>query len=630
MTNSLFALALTLALAGSCLAQEDPLAWIDARQVRAAYHYANAPAEERCARLKAAGMNAMILKAGVEKALPWCRQAKLQGMKCFLALNFNVDAEKAGLRQAVLESGQVERYACPLDQRFWREHLIPGMMERAAVSDDPAMQVDGLWIDFELYSTRTGQRYYTKACYCDHCLGEFCRHKGIEVPEVEYANRKQWLDDHGYGDEYQPFLGTRVEELATEVRETLHAQYPDFLLGFYPTPHNWSLLAVARAFSTERVPILLWATDTYGGGGMDRVPDDWRTLYADQGINARYLAGMLLRCYSAQNLAANIYHTTSKCDGYWLFTTYTLEAEEQKGDYHLAAGTPEDYWAALRLANDEMDRRIQEGPDYRTELVVGPEPVVYKPLSQPEFRERLARLILPEPLSERLDLPLVKLRGANVLVLAGRAGQEAKVWLAYHQVGPVQAEISWQIMDADRTMIASGNARPGAALAEGSVSPRETQGEGFALSFTPEADGIYYILASAQSSAWSVTGTNVPVGLYAGAKLHTIGGAERLYFAVPEGVEQFSLQPAGASGRETVRVDVYDPDGTQVATGQSTEEAFEVEIAVDADDRAGDMWSLAIAKADVGILEDTYLTLPEPLPPVLSLAPEHVFDIRAD
>jgi len=99
---------------------------------------------------------------------------------------------------------------------------------------------------------------------------------------------------------------------------------------------------------------------------------------------------------------------------------------------------------------------------------------------------------------------------------------------------------------------------------------------------------------------------------------------------VPEGVEQFSLQPAGASGRETVRVDVYDPDATQVATGQSAEEAFDVEITVAAGDRAGEVWSLAITKADVGILEDTYLTLPEPLPPVLSLVPEHVFDIRAD
>ncbi len=611
----LLMIAVTLTIAGGCLAQEDPLAWIDAEQVRAAYHYANTPAPERCARLKAAGINAMVLKASVEKALPWCREAKLQGMRCFLALNFNVDAEKAGLRQAVLEDGAVERYACPLDETFWRDHLLTGMMERAAVSDDPEMQVDGLWIDFELYSTRTGQRYYTKACYCDYCLGEFCRHKGIGVPEVEFADRKQWLADHGYADEYQPFLGTRVEALATEVRETVHAQYPDFLLGFYPTPHNWSLLAVARAFSTERVPILLWATDTYGGGGASRVPDDWHTLYADQGINARYLAGLLLRCYSAKNLAANIYHATAKCDGYWLFTTYTLEAEEQKGDYHLAAGTPDDYWAALRAGNDEMDRRIEQGEGYRSELVVGPEPVVYKPLTQPEFRERLARLIAPEPPAEAMDLPPVRLRGANVLVLGGRAGQEAQVSIAYHQVGAVEAEISWKIIDADRAMIAEG------------VGEKQ---EGVTLSFTPEADGIYYVLASAQSSAWSVQRTNVPVGLYVGAKLHTIGGANRLYFAVPQGTEEFSIIGDGGGWHEPIRIDVFDPSDEMVATGQTDKEVLKVEVVAAAGDHAGEVWSLAITKADVEILEDNYLTLPEPLPPVVSLVPEQAFAIAAE
>jgi len=41
--------------------------------------------------------------------------------------------------------------------------------------------------------------------------------------------------------------------------------------------------------------------------------------------------------------------------------------------------------------------------------------------------------------------------------------------------------------------------------------------------------------------------------------------------------------------------------------------------------RAGQTWSLAVTKADVGILEDNLLTLPEPLPPVVSLLPEQVF-----
>ena len=72
-------------------------------------------------------------------------------------------------------------------------------------------------------------------------------------------------------------------------------------------------------------------------------------------------------------------------------------------------------------------------------------------------------------------------------------------------------------------------------------------------------------------------------------------------------------------------MDVFDPDGNQVASGQSTEEELKVEVTVDAGEHAGQVWSLSIVKADVGIIEDSYLTLPEPLPPVISLVPEQAF-----
>lgn len=594
----------------ACVAQTDPLSWIDAEKVRAAYHYANPPAPEACARLKAAGINAMILKASVEKALPWCREAKRQGMHCFLAANFDVDAEQAGLRQAVLDDGQVERYACPLEERFWREHLLPRLLERAAVADDPTMQVDGLWIDFELYSTRTGQRYYTRACYCDHCFGAFCHQQGIEPPQVAYAERKRWLEEHGYAENYQPYLASRVEGLATQVREQIHSRYPHLLLGFYPTPHNWSLLAVARGFSTEAVPILLWATDTYGGGGASRVPDDWRSHYIEQGVNARYIAGLLLRAYSARNLAAHIYQVSEKCDGYWLFTTHTLEAEEEKGDYYLAAGTKQDYWQALRLANDELDRRMQQGPDYQTTLQLGPEPTLIPALTRPELRQRIARLVAPSQAGQMMELPEVRLRGANLVVFAARAGQQVELAVRYHQVGGNPCAITWQLLDVQRNLLAEGK---GAPQQDVTISAE-----------TPTA-GLYFLLVNAESAAWSLARANVPVGLYAGASLHFFGPAQRLYFHVPAGIAEFTLQPAGTSARETVRVEVYDPDGNHAATAQSDEQHLQVEVRVPTAGRAGQTWSLAVTKADVGILEDNLLTLPEPLPPVVSLLPEQVF-----
>ncbi len=593
----------------------DPVGWIDGERIRAAYFYARPPAEQKVRQLVDVGMNAMILKADIDRAMPYLREAgKHEGMHCFLALNFNVNAEEAGLRRAVLADGRVERYACPLEQRFWQEHLLPAMLQRAELAADPQLQVDGLWIDFELYSTVTGQRYYTNACYCDHCMNEFARHKGIRIPALENAERRPWLEEHGYAEEYQAFLATRVEELALEVREQVHAVDPNLLLGFYPTPHNWSLEAVARAFSTERLPIVLWATDTYGGGGPDRVPDDWREHYEQMGVNARYCAGMLLRCYSAKNLAANIYHASAECDGYWLFTAYTLwtPPEERSGDYYLAAGSAEQYWEAIRRGNAELDL-LAADPEHQTDLEIGIEPIVYHPLAKPEARRRIDALVPPEVTGETVEYPTVWLRGSNLLLVAAQAAQPVEVELRFGRIGQGEDRITWEVSDRDGNLVASRKGEPG---------------EDAAVAFTPRRDGLHYLLATAGSSKYAVVAANAPVGLYA-VKLHTIGGAERLYFAVPEGAEDFTVLAGGASARERVRANVYTPDGELDGTAQSGDEApYEAPVTVRPGDAAGRTWALEIARPDVEILEDSYLTLQEPLPPVVSLSEEHVFRTR--
>lgn len=606
--------ALTILCVLPLFGQDQPTAWIDRERIRAAYFYANPPAEEKTRDLVDAGMNAMILKAGVEKAMPFLRAARQHpGMHCFLALNFNVNAEQEGLRRAVLADGRVEAYACPLEERFWREYLLPGMIERARLAVNPELQVDGLWIDFELYSTTTGQRYYTNACYCDYCMEQFAQHRGITIPELPYAERASWLADHGYADEYQPYLGERVEELAREVREQVHAIAPHLLLGFYPTPRNWSLMAVARAFSTPELPIILWATDTYGGGGPNNVPDDWRARYEAEGINARYCAGMLLRRYSAKNLAANIYHTAAKCDGYWLFTTYTLwkPVEEHSGDYYLAAGSPEDYWAAIRRGNEELDR-LAADPAYRSELEIGIEPIIYHPLARPEARRRIEALVLPEVTGETVDYPVVWLRGTNLLFIAARAGQPVYTEVSFGQVGAGADAIRWEVTDAGGAAIASGQGEVGADAT---------------VAFTPPHDGLYYVLMTAGGSRYAVTRTNAPIGLYA-VKLHTMHGAERLYFRLPPGGGECTVRGEGASARETVRVDLFDADGSLVGSAQSTEEELSAPLVFDATGHGDEVWSLAIVKADVGILEDSMITLEAPLPPVLSVISEHVFGTR--
>jgi hypothetical protein len=75
-------------------------------------------------------------------------------------------------------------------------------------------------------------------------------------------------------------------------------------------------------------------------------------------------------------------------------------------------------------------------------------------------------------------------------------------------------------------------------------------------------------------------------------------------------------------------MNLYTPDGQLCGTAQSGAEDFTAPVTALPGDFAGQVWSLEITRADEEILEDNTLTLPEPLAPVLSLAPEHVFRMR--
>ena len=121
--------------------------------------------------------------------------------------------------------------------------------------------------------------------------------------------------------------------------------------------------------------------------------------------------------------------------------------------------------------------------------------------------------------------------------------------------------------------------------------------------------------------------SNVPLGLYAGEPLKLIHGAKRLYFKVPAGVTRFALTIEGA-GAETVRLNVFDPEGNQAATGQTTAGRQKVEVGVSADGHAGGVWSLELTRAEEGVLEDSSIQLDAKLAPAVSLVPEQVFEIR--
>ena len=144
------------------------------------------------------------------------------------------------------------------------------------------------------------------------------------------------------------------------------------------------------------------------------------------------------------------------------------------------------------------------------------------------------------------------------------------------------------------------------------------------VQFTPDTDGLYLLGVCAGGCAYTILKSNVPIGLHAADGLSVIQGAKRLYFHVPAGLAEFTMTIKG-QGVESVRLNVFDPSGQQVATGDASNEA--VAVVVKAGESAGKTWSLELTKADQRVLEDATITIDGKLPPTLSLLPEQVFQL---
>jgi len=219
------------------------------------------------------------------------------------------------------------------------------------------------------------------------------------------------------------------------------------------------------------------------------------------------------------------------------------------------------------------------------------------------------RLTPPPVTGEKVEFPKNELRGENLLFVAAKKGQPVEIALRNVQVGSYVSQLAWELRNPNMEGVAKGLI--------------EHQAEG-TVAFTPEMDGLYLLGASAGSCGYSVLSSNAPIALLTAEGAHLIGAQERLYFHVPEGVPEFAISARGA-GAETVRINVFDPDGNQVATGQTTPAEQSVDVQVSVGNGAGKTWSLETARADEGVIEDHTLRLDAKLPPVVAFTREHVF-----
>ncbi|NOZ22338.1 MAG: hypothetical protein GXP25_14760 [Planctomycetes bacterium] len=570
--------------------------WISKEKIRAGWIY-HGDGPDKLKVFRDLGMNALITHAS-EKFDEWALEAKkVPGMHLFGVLGFSGYAEKLGVRRAVFGNGYESVVPCPCDERFWQKQMIEPAVALARQGLTAEREISGILIDFELYanSGKGGQIYYTDACYCDHCFGGFLRHKGLDdvTKDVAFADRKKYLKDKGIDivKEYQPFLQKQVRAIAAKMREEVEKVRKDFFLGFYPIAHNWMLVGTAQGLGSPDHPMILWATTTYGGGGAEKIADDWRKEMDEKEIHCYYCAGMLLRCYTSDNLAKNMFDISKKCFGYWLFTVHTLciPEDRQSGDYYLASGTPDDYKREIQRANAELDKLCADA-NYQTDLKFVEEPVQYRHTGNDIHKFKPPKLTDKSTVERGKEMKVdpVWLVESQYLMMCLAEGEEAAVTLdTYKSKSKYVWGVSYSVIDSEKNVISDGKLVPG---------------EKTTVKFKAPKAGLYTIVITpGHYGRCVVVSTTVPFALWPGsaASLKSRGrfeiGAPKatLYFSVPEGLKEFGIATWCKYGRGNAQLAVSAPDGTVVKDEATDPLVHSLTLTVPTGGKSG-VWSLKI------------------------------------
>jgi hypothetical protein len=550
----------------------------------------------------------------VRECTQWCAKHGIYHMPWMRATLDAPKGPEADGKRFVWADGTEQLLWSPNSDEFW-EWTNKYIVEYAKISAEmPAML--GVFLDYENYGDdkKKGTVCY-RLSYDDIILGKFTEAESIKIPQLKLAKRRSWLVERRLHEKFAEFQINHWRERCRALRQAVDKHNPQFRFCVYPGQDPFSTFITEACYpewATQQAPLIVAGLYTSRSSGF--IPQErclemnrdqllsYMTTPQKKGIPFVFVAGSdPIQGGDAEFHGKNAVMGAETTDGYWVF----YEGLWLKDFYEKEHPK---YWKWFTWANRAVASGKFEAWHEPRQTV---ENSVQTSVRAVLDRLRTARLVLPKVTGEKVEYPAVRMRFGNVILIAAKAGKAVEVVLHNPAWATPRSPLMWSVAGPSAEHVASGKIPSGGT---GTVS------------FTPAADGVFLLGASAGGTAYSVVSSNTPVGLYASQRLGLVAGG-RFYFKVPEGVREFDLTAWGR-GAETMRLNVLNPEGIRVATGQTTADKTSVRIKVPTGNAAGKVWSLETAQAEAGAFEDNSLQLGPELPPVLSLRPEDVFGIN--
>lgn len=573
------------------------------------------------ARMKTAGMNLLMPKFGGLRYPPtddnvallkrWGDSAKANGLRLMPVFNLRGgETEKllSDRREAAANGVPLKRTPCPLDEQFWTYYVQGRMVYLAEHAKE--LGLTGAILDPEMYGA--DHTCFNTACYCTDCLREFLQTQGEALPDPLPADRRAWLAERKLLDKFEAHFVSRVEGFSRTLEQEVHAKAPDFIMGVllldYPLLYQKGL---AKGLGTESHPVLAFSESTYSPGYTDYV-EKQPAVFAAMPAHVLFVPGLWQQQFPTDNLAEQYYTCAARSAGYWLYTFESLLEDVSKLPGYQLREPLDRYWEALKLANDELDKRLSD-PQYVSTLKVRP---FDPPLPVIGTADILIAALSPAPDEKPVSLgppTLPRLRYRNPLAIVGKAGEPLRARVSNRQLANYRPGTQWVLVGPD-----------GAKLQDGHMKVKESA----EVSYIPQKDGVYLLVVESGQNSHTVEVLSGQSNGYLATAKHRLvvnGLLGRLYFYVPKGVAAFTLtfradgQAAGRGGKLTV----YGPDGKQAGylegdLGQDTD------LVVTAPAEAqGRVWCLS----GEDLTNDLQVKLSDNLPGYLSSDPAKVLTL---
>ncbi len=535
----------------------------------------------------------------------WCEAREMMAMPWMAGTLTAPKGEEAEGRRLVWESGLEQDLWSPNSDRFWswmKGHIV----QHAKISAEMPNLI-GVFLDFENYAA--GKPRHQGNCYSlsydDAILERFSGAIDREIPDLPAHRRGEWLESNGLHEDFADFQIGFWSDRCRELRSSVDEHNPEFRFCIYPAPGTMFMTeACYEEWSTERAPLILADAATYGRPSRFMTQEraieanrkklrERRKIPTDAKIPFTYISGIdpVVIGADPEFCGKNAIGIADASDGYWVF----YEGPKYHGEHP-------DYFRWFRVANTA----IVNG---ELEAWRGPRETFSRwGLALSDDGTKRPRVLAPDREPEMRTYPAATMTGGNTILVGARAGLQ--VQLGIEAEGSHQHPIRWILRDPAYEMLDRGE-----------------MGVSGTVEFSPKADGVYPLVIEAEEQVYRVTGSNSPLGLYAGRGLSTFGPVGPLFFKVPKD-GGFMVRVRG-SGRETARITLYGPGGSEVDRAETNLRKRRAEIVVDPGSRAGGVWSISLTPAGEGHLGRCSVTIRPDASPVLSLLEGEVFDLVA-